>query len=127
MAPKLSSRQQAQLSWLETVPHRLERAHKVIELMASHHADESQIRGLGRMLEEMKAQASGLGVTALSDTFGYMGTMLRRAGGHQIKVRGLRELLAGAKINLEGALRQASTPDPTAGDEDGATTNDVNP
>jgi hypothetical protein len=122
VAPKLSPRQQAQLAWLETVGARLERAHKTIEMMSTHHADESQVRGLGRMLEEMKAQGSGLGLTALSDTFGYMGTLLRRAGGHQIKVRGLRELLAGAKINLEGALRSASTPEPLAegeADDDG--------
>ena len=127
MAPKLSARQQAQLAWLDTVPHRLERAHKVIEMMSTHHADESQVRGLGRMLEEMKAQGSGLGMNALSDTFGYMGTLLRRAGGHQIKVRGLREMLAGAKINLEGAIRQASTPDPLAEGDDDPETGAVSP
>jgi hypothetical protein len=125
VAPKLSPRQQAQLAWLETVGPRLERAHKVIEMMSTHHADDAQVRGLGRMLEEMKAQGSGLGLTALSDTFGYMGTLLRRAGGHQIKVRGLRELLAGAKINLEGALRSASTPEPLAEGEADADT--INP
>jgi hypothetical protein len=127
VALKLSPRQQAQLAWLDTVAQRLDRAHKVIELMSTHHADESQVRGLGRMLEEMKAQGSGLGLTALSDTFGYMGTLLRRAGGHQIKVRGLRELLAGAKINLEGALRSASTPEPPVEGEDEQSTGTVSP
>lgn len=111
MALKLSPRQQLQLAWLETLPPKLDRANKVIELMATHHADDTQVRGLGRLLEELKAQASGLGVTALSDTFGYMATLLRRAGGQQIKVRGLRELLAGARINFDGALRAATTPE----------------
>lgn len=111
MALKLSPRQQLQLAWLETLPPKLDRANKVIELMATHHADDTQVRGLGRLLEELKAQASGLGVTALSDTFGYMATLLRRAGSQQIKVRGLRELLAGARINLDGALRAATTPE----------------
>lgn len=64
----------------------------------------------------MKAQASSLGITALSDTFGYMGTLLRRSGSQQMRVRGLREMLAGAKINHEGALRMASTPDPGVAD-----------
>jgi hypothetical protein len=46
-----------------------------------------------------------------------MGTMLRRNGGHVVKVRGLRELLAGAKINWEGAVRFASTPDAKSEDD----------
>lgn len=125
MAPKLTARQQAQLGWLETLPPKFERAAKVIELMATHHADDAQVRGLGRLLEELKAQASGLGITALSDTFGYMATLLRRAGGQQVKVRGLREMLAGAKINYEGALRTASTPVP--GPEADADTGPVSP
>ncbi len=115
MAPKLTSRQHAQLGWLETLPPKFERATKIIELMATHHADESQVRGLGRLLDETKAQAAGLGIPSLSDTFGYMATLLRRGGGQQIKVRGLREMLAGAKINWEGARRAASTPDPATG------------
>jgi hypothetical protein len=127
VAPKLTPRQQAQLAWLETVAQRLDRAHKIIEMMSTHHADESQVRGLGRMLEEMKAQGSGLGLTSLSDTFGYMGTLLRRAGGHQIKVRGLRELLAGAKINLEGAIRSASTPEALPEDAPEADSDTISP
>lgn len=119
MAPKLSPRQQAQLAWLETVGPKLDRAQRVIEMMATHHADDAQVRGLGRLLDELKAQASGLAITALSDTFGYMGTLLRRGGGQQLKVRGLRELLAGARINLDGALRAASTPDPDQAPEEG--------
>jgi hypothetical protein len=38
---------------------------------------------------------------------GIMGMLARRRGGHQVKVRGLREGLASLKINFEGALRSA--------------------
>lgn len=117
MAPKLSARQQAQLLWLEGVPPRLERATRVIEMMATHHADDAQVRSLRRQLDEMKAQAAGLGLSALADGFGYMGMLLRRTGGHQVKVRGLRELLAGVRVNFEGAFRTASTPEPEAPDD----------
>ena len=116
MAPKLSARQQAQLLWLEGVPPRLERATRVIEMMATHHADDAQIRSLQRQLDEMKAQAAGLGLSALADGFGYMGMLLRRTGGHQVKIRGLRELLAGVRVNFEGAFLTASTPEPEAPD-----------
>ncbi|HET9133271.1 MAG TPA: hypothetical protein VFN90_03125 [Gemmatimonadales bacterium] len=117
MAPKLTPRQQAQLAWLTTVPPRLEKLNRLIEQMATMQADDASIRAGARLLDEMKAQASGLSITALSDTFGYMGTLLRRSGGQQVRVRGLREMLAGAKINLEGALRSASTPEPGAEDD----------
>ncbi len=107
---KLSARQQAQLAWLETLPPRFARLTRAIEQMATQAPDETTLRSTQRLLDELKAQASTLGVTALGDTFGYMGTLLRRGGGHQMKVRGLSELLAGARTNYEGALRQASTP-----------------
>lgn len=114
MAPKLSSRQQAQLLWLESVPRRLETVTRIVEMMSTHHADDTQERSLRRQLDEMKAQAGGLGLGALADGFGFMGMLMRRTGGHEVKVRGLRELLAGVKVNFEGAYRSASTPEPDA-------------
>lgn len=116
MADKLTARQQAQLAWLQTLPPKLERLHRLVELLSVHQADDVQLRSAQRMLDELKAQASSNGVPALGDTFGYMGTLLRRGGGHQLKVRGLREMLVGAKVNFEGALRAANTPttDPTS-------------
>ncbi len=117
VAPKLTSRQQVQLHWLEAVPPRLDRAARIIEMMSTHHADDTQLRSLRRQLDEMKAQAAGLGLGALADGFGYMGMLLRRTGGHEVKVRGLRELLAGVRVNFEGAFRAASTPEPDAEDD----------
>jgi hypothetical protein len=110
MAQKLSPRQLAQQAWLDTLPPKFERMKKIIELFATHHADESQVRGLQRLVDALKAQASQVSITPLAENFGYMGMLLRHAGGHQTKVRGLQELLAGAKINYEGACREASTP-----------------
>ena len=96
---------------------------KVIELLSTHHAEDVQLRGLSRLLDALKAQAAALSITSLADSFGYMGMLLRRAGGHQVKVRGLREMLAGAKINFEGALREASTSQTAQEEEAG----EVNP
>ncbi len=109
--PKLSSRQQAQLAFLQTLPPRFQRYHSVIEQMASMHADDTVVRGFIRGLDELKAGAAALNLTALADTAGLMGTMARRGGGLQMKVRGLRELLGSLKINYEGAVRQATTPE----------------
>lgn len=110
MTAKLTPRQIAQLGFLDTLAPKFERMKKVIELLSTHHADETQVRSMQRMTDELKAQASQLNITALAENFGYMGMLLRRPGGQQTKVRGLGELLAGARINFEGAYREASTP-----------------
>jgi len=110
MTEKLTPRQIAQLAFLDTLPPKFERLKKIIELLATHHADEPAVRSVQRMTDELKAQASQLNITALAENFGYMGMLLRRPGGQQTKVRGLGELLAGARINFEGACREASTP-----------------
>jgi hypothetical protein len=110
MAEKMTPRQQAQLAWLETLPPKFERIKRTLEMLASHKVDDTQVRGLIRLLDELKAQASGVNITPLAENFGYMGMLLRRVGGHQTKVRGLGELLAGARVNFEGAYREASTP-----------------
>ncbi|HET8650777.1 MAG TPA: hypothetical protein VFL95_12105 [Gemmatimonadales bacterium] len=115
MSAKLSSRQLAQVAFLETLPPKLHRIESVIEQMAHQIADDAVVRGLGRLLDEIKAGAGGLGLGGLAETAGIMGTMSRRGGGLQMKVRGLRELLGSLKINYEGALRAAQTPEQQTG------------
>ena len=110
MALKLSSRQQAQLGFLQAVPPKLGRIHAAIEQMSTLKADDVVVRGLGRVLDELKANAQSMGLTGFAETCGLMGTMSRRGGGLQMKVRGLRELLGSLKINYEAALKNASTP-----------------
>ena len=110
MPPKLSSRQQAQLAFLEQLPPKFQRMHSVIEQMASLKVDESILRGFGRLLDEVKANATALSLNGIAETAGIMGTMLRRGGGLQFRVRGLRELLGSLKSSYEAALRDATTP-----------------
>jgi hypothetical protein len=117
MALKLSSRQLAQLEYLQTLPPRFQRIHAVIEEMAALHADDVVVRGLIRLLDEIKGKAGSLSLSGLADTAGIMGTMARRGGGLQMKVRGLRELLGSLKINYEAAMRSATTPEAGAATE----------
>ena len=110
MAPKLSSRQQAQLIFLEQLPPKFQRIHSVIEQMAGLRTDETIIRGMGRLLDEIKGKAGALSLNAIAETAGIMGTMLRRGGGLQFRVRVLREMFGSLKSNYEAALRSATTP-----------------
>jgi hypothetical protein len=115
-SPKISSRQQAQLAYLQTLPPKFQRFHTIVEQMATLQAEESVVRGFTRNLEELKANAQALSLTGLAETAGQMATMSRRSGGHQTKVRGLREFLGSLKIKYEGALRQATTPEQRSGE-----------
>jgi len=118
MAPKLSSRQQAQVAFLELLPQKLQRIYSVIEQMAGPRVDEALVRGLGRILDDIKGNAASLSLAGLADTAGRMGMLTRGGGGMAMKVRGLRELQGSLKINYDAALRSATTPDETAGDPD---------
>jgi hypothetical protein len=114
MAVKLSSRQLAQLAYLETLPPKFARIYAVIEEMGGMRADDVVVRGLARLLDQIKGEAGALSLTGLTETAGIMSTMTRRGGGLQMKVRGLRELLGSLKINYEAAMRSATTPEPGA-------------
>ena len=74
-------------------------------------ADDVVVRGLARLLDQIKAESGALSLTGLADTAGLMSTMTRRGGGLQMKVRGLRELFGSLKINYEAAMRSATTPE----------------
>jgi hypothetical protein len=111
MGAKLSSRQLAQLAYLESLQPRFGRIHAVIEEMAGLRADDVVVRGLARLLDQIKAESGALSLTGLADTAGLMSTMTRRGGGLQMKVRGLRELLGSLKINYDAAMRTATTPE----------------
>jgi hypothetical protein len=118
MATKLNSKQLATLAVLQSFPPRFDAIHRLIEEMASLKADESQVRRLARMLDEMKVAAQSVGEGGIADSLGVMATLARRTGGLQMRVRGLREGFMSFKTNFEGAYKAASTPDPTAPDAD---------
>jgi hypothetical protein len=111
MVPKLSSRQQAQLAYLEALTPKLQRIYSLVERMAAPKVDEAILRGLGRLLDEIKSNSASLSLAGLADTAGRMGMLVRSGGGLALKVRGLRELQGSLKMNYDAALRSATTPE----------------
>jgi hypothetical protein len=109
VSDKLTARQKAQLMVLETLPARFQQIHRLIEEIAGMRVDETVVRRLTRLLDESKAATNTVGLTALTETMGVMGMLARRTGGHQMKIRGLREGMGSLKINFEGAMRSATT------------------
>lgn len=117
MAIKLSARQQSQLAFLALVPPKIARVKSVVEQMGGGAADDSVVRGMIRVLDEMKAHATQLKLNGLADAAGNMAATGRRGGGQQVKVRALRECIASLNQNYDIAMRKANTPDPEAPDE----------
>jgi hypothetical protein len=111
MVQKLSSRQQAQLAYLELLVPKLQRIYSLVEQMASARVDEAILRGLGRLLDDIKGNAAALSLGGLADTAGRMGMLVRGRGGLPLKVRGLREMQGSLKMNYDAALRSATTPE----------------
>ncbi|HEY7681299.1 MAG TPA: hypothetical protein VH879_01535 [Gemmatimonadales bacterium] len=111
MVLKLSAKQQSQLAFLELLPPKFHRVQNVIEQMSSPKIDETAVRGMIRVLDEMKAHASQLSLNNLADALGAMASVARRGGGQQVKVRGLRDLIGPLRTNYDAAVKKASVPE----------------
>lgn len=114
----LSGSQQAQLLYLGTLPPKLDRIHRLVEEVANLHGGETTVKSLTRILDELRNQANSVSLNSLGDVLGMMSMVARRGGGMQMKVRALREGQASLKVNYEGALRAASTPEEKPADEE---------
>src|SRR5262245_11062374 len=99
MAHKLTSQQQAKLSVLTTFPAKCALIHRLIEELAQLRADESMVRRLTRVLDELKATAGSVGESGVAEAAGMMAMLARRGGGLQMRVRGLREGFVSLKTN----------------------------
>jgi hypothetical protein len=111
MALKLSSRQQAQIGFLDQAFSKVQRVQSLIERMASPSETETANRSLARFVDEIKSGASGMGLSRVAESAANIGSISRRSGALPEKLRNLREGLAGLKINWEGARKAASTPE----------------
>jgi len=114
MTIQLSARQQAQLAFLERLPPKLAKVKTVVEQMGGGSLDETSVRTMIRMLDEMKAGASQLSINGFADATGAMAAMARRGGGLQVKVRGLRDALVSVRTNYDAAIKKASVEVPEA-------------
>ena len=111
MALSLSPKQVSQLAFLQLLPPKLQRVQSVIEQMNNTKLDETAVRGMIRVLDEMKAGASQQSLNGLADALGGTASMARRGGGLQVKIRGLRDLMVSVRTNYDMAVKKASIPE----------------
>lgn len=115
MAVKLSSRQQATLAFLDAQVPKIQRIQALIEKLTLPSEADYAGRSMVRILDELKSGASGLSLSGVAATASVMSSLARRTGSTQTRLRGLRESLAGLKINCDGARKAASKPDAETG------------
>ena len=82
MALKLTPKQQSQLAFLELLPPKIQRIRGVIEQMHNPKLDETAVRGMIRVLDEMKAGASQQSLNGLADALGSAGRRAQRRRQH---------------------------------------------
>ncbi|MEP7326663.1 MAG: hypothetical protein ABI836_11995 [Gemmatimonadota bacterium] len=111
MSIKLSSRQQAQLGFLDMAFSKVQRVQSLIEKLATPSEAETAGRSLARISDEIKSGASGMGLSKIADSAANIGSLVRRSGAIPQRMRSLREGLATLKINWDGARRSASIPE----------------
>ena len=111
MGPQLSAKQQAQITFLEALPPKIQRVTSIVEQMNNARLDETLVRSMIRTLDESKAWAGQLSINGLADALGAMASTARRGGGLQVRIRMLRDQLGGVKQHYESALKKASVPE----------------
>jgi hypothetical protein len=96
---------------LKTVSHL---KHLVAELEANRAAPDRVVKKLcetiGRELSQMRQRSLTSNIGTIADVAGAMAVMASRGGGLDFKIRGLGEGVTSLSMQLEHALKTASTP-----------------
>ena len=93
--------------------------HLVTELEGNRAAQPNVLKGIcetiARDLSQMRQRALTSNVGTIADVAGAMSVMATRGGGMNMKLRGLADGVASLTMQLEHALKVASTPEPKRG------------
>jgi hypothetical protein len=109
VALKLSSKQQAQLQFLEPFARQIVNMNSLIEQMNAPKVDEQIGRNLLRICSAAKVNCMGLGLARMADNLGQLEQTARRNGGGIARLRTLREVHTALKQAYEVAMKGATT------------------
>src|SRR5216117_236845 len=68
---------------------------------------------IARQLSQLRQRALTSGIGTIADVAGAMSVMAGRGGGIHMKIRGLTDVVNSLRMQLDQALKQAMTPEPT--------------
>jgi hypothetical protein len=101
-----SPRERQQLAMLESLEHRVQRIHGLVERFAAEQQDPEPIAlAVRRAFAELKVHLSGAGLDAMAQTCAALEIAARRSGGRVSKVRVLREGVGSLRFQIEAERR----------------------
>ncbi|HYT72873.1 MAG TPA: hypothetical protein VEK78_15915 [Gemmatimonadales bacterium] len=116
MAPKLTAdqvrRKEEVLAFLKTTDH----VGSLVTELDSNRAAKSQVienicERIARELSHMRQRALTTNIGTIADVAGTMSVMAGRGGGIDMKIRGLTDGVSSLRMQLDWALKQATTPE----------------
>jgi len=118
MVTKLTADQQRRVGDIQQFQKVVEHVAKLVaELNSSRAAKATFIdnicESIARQLSQMRQRALTSGVGTIADVAGAMSVMAGRGGGIDMKIRGLSDGVNSLRMQLDQALKQAMTPEPT--------------
>ena len=114
--PKLSTNQIQRMGEIQEFLKTVDHIKTLVAELESNRAAKSMIIGnicasIARELAQMRQRALTANVGTIADVAGAMSIMAARTGGIQVKLRGLTDGIASLTMQLDLALKQASTPE----------------
>ena len=121
MAGKYSASQQRRIDELRTFTRAVERVKKLVAELDSSRAARAQLierlcTGIARELSQLRHRAMAANIGTLADTAGSLAVMAARGGGIAMKIRGLTEGANSMMMQLELAVKRATSEKPEAED-----------
>ena len=116
MANKLSVDQLRRIAEIEEYQKIVDRVHRYVAELESNRAARAQIlqnicEGIGRELSQLRQRALTANIGTIADVAGALSVMATRGGGLSMKLRGLGDGVNSLRMQLDHALKAASTPE----------------
>lgn len=117
MAEKLTADQYRRIAEIEGYLKVVEHLKHLVAELESNRAGTARViqnicESIARELSQMRQRALTANIGTIADVAGAMSVMASRGGGINLKVRGLSEGVTSLTMQLDQALKAASTPEP---------------
>lgn len=114
MADKLTVDQMQKIEEIEGFQKVVEHAHHLVQELAANRAAPTQIlaricESIARDMSQMRQRALTKNIGTIADVAGALAVMAARGGGMSLKLRGLEDGVHSLRIQLDHALKMAST------------------
>ncbi|PYP22674.1 MAG: hypothetical protein DMD55_19010 [Gemmatimonadetes bacterium] len=118
MVAKLTADQQRRAGEIRQFQTVVEHVAKLVAELDSNRAAKATFidnlcESIARQLSQLRQRALTSGIGTIADVAGAMSVMAGRGGGIHMKIRGLTDGVNSLRMQLDQALKQAMTPEPT--------------